>query len=53
MTCGFTITALSSLNHNMKLCKTPTEKFDFFNFSDSFFDEQINLDDENMFTGKG
>ena len=23
---------------------------DFFNFSDSFFDEQLNLDDENRFT---
>ena len=49
VTCGFTMTALSSQNHNMKLCKTPAIPGFAQNFSDSFFDEQLNLDGENRF----
>ena len=47
------MTALSSQNHNMKLCKTLAvpgfAQNVTFNFSDSFFDEQLNLDGENRF----
>ena len=50
--CGFTMTALSSLVFSMKLCKIQVvhgfaQNVIFFNFSDSFFSEQLNLEDQN------
>ena len=54
--CGFTMDALSSLNLSMKLCKTQiipgfAQHVNFFNFSDSFFffDDQLNLENQNRF----
>ena len=51
--CGFTMTALSSLISSMKLqnssCTWICPKCEFFNFSDSFFSEQLNLEDQKRF----
>ena len=51
--CGFTMTALSSLISSMKPCKIQAvpgcPKCEFFYFSDSFFSEQLNLEDQNRF----
>ena len=44
------MTALSSQNLNMKLIVPVfARNVTFFNFSDYFFDEQLNLEDENRF----
>ena len=50
--CGFTMTALSSLISGMKPCKiqaVPGFVRNVFNFSDSFFSEQLNLEDQNRY----
>ena len=52
--CGFTINAPLSQNLNLILLKTQTapgfvQNVIFFNFSDSFFTDQLNLENENRF----
>ena len=52
--CGCTITVLICQTRSMKRCKTQTvhgfaQNVTFFNFSDSFFNEQFNLESENRF----
>ena len=50
---GFAVNALTSQKPCMKLCKIQTTwicpKCDFFNFSDSFFDDQLNLENQSRF----
>ena len=52
--CGFTMTALSSLISTYETmqnssCTWICPKCEFFNFSDSFFSEQLNWEDQNRF----
>ena len=52
--CGFPIFAPSSQNLSTNLCKTQIApafvlNLTFFNFSDSFFTDQSNLENQNMF----
>ena len=53
--CGFTMDALSSQNLSMKLCKIQTvpglaqNVIFFFNFFNSFLDDQLNLENQNRF----
>ena len=45
--CSFTTESQYEMQNSN--CTWICPKCDFFNFSDSFFDEQLNLDDENRF----
>ena len=52
--CGVTMDALSFQNLSMKLCKIQTvpgfgQNVNFFNFSSSVFDDQLNLENQNRF----
>ena len=51
--CGCTMTASQYETMQNTNCTWICPKCDFFNFSDSFFDEQLNLECENRFNPLG